>query len=44
VTPPSETADLIDQLRERRLTLTYDQQHQTLRTDTQDPIAITIGR
>ena len=35
---------LIDQLRERGLTFTYDPQHRTLRTDTQDPIAITIGR
>jgi hypothetical protein len=43
-TPPSEAADLIDQLRERRLTLTYDPQHRTLRTNTQDPVAIAIGR
>ena len=43
ITPPSETASLIDQIRESGLTLTYDPQHRTLRTDTEDPIAITVG-
>jgi hypothetical protein len=44
ITPPTDTASLIDKLRERGLTLTYDPQHRTLRTDTQDPIAIASGR
>jgi len=44
ITPPGDTASLIDELRERGLTLTYDPQHRTLRADTQDPVAITIGR
>jgi len=43
-TPPGDTADLIERLRERRLTLTYDPLRKTLRSDTQDPIAIAIGR
>jgi AcrR family transcriptional regulator len=43
VTPPAAAAELIDHLRTSGRTLTYDPQQRTLRADTQDPIAVTIG-
>ncbi len=41
---PARTAELIDYLRVVGVTLTYDPGKQTLRTDTDDPVAVTIGQ
>jgi DNA invertase Pin-like site-specific DNA recombinase len=43
VTAPAQAAELIDHLRTSGRRLTYDPQHRTLRTDTEDAIAITLG-
>jgi len=44
VTGPVQAAALIDHLRSSGRTLTYDPQRRTLRADTEDAIAVTIGR
>jgi site-specific DNA recombinase len=44
LTGPAHAAELIDHLRATGRTLTYDPQQRTLRTDTQDSTAVTIGR
>jgi DNA invertase Pin-like site-specific DNA recombinase len=44
VTGPAQATQLIDHLRSSGRTLTYDPQFRTLRTDTQDAVAVTIGR
>jgi hypothetical protein len=44
ITAPARAAELIDRLRCSGLILTYDPQQRTLRTDTEDAIAITVGR
>jgi len=44
LTSPARTAELIDHLRSSGRTLTYDPQCRTLRADTEDAIAVTIGR
>ena len=44
VTAPARAAELIDDLRSTGRTLTYDPRCRTLRTDTEDAIAVTIGR
>jgi hypothetical protein len=44
VTTPAEAAELIDRLRSSGRTVTYDPQHRTLRADTKDAIAVTIGQ
>ena len=44
VTGPARAAELIDYLRSSGHTLTYDPQHRTLRTDTSDAVAVTVGR
>jgi site-specific DNA recombinase len=43
VTVSGEAADLIDHLRTADVTLTYDPATRTLRTDTEDAIAVTTG-
>jgi hypothetical protein len=43
-TGPAQAAELIDHLRSTGCTLTYDPRQRTLRTDTRDPVAVTIGR
>ena len=43
VTDSGEAADLIDHLRAAGITLTYDPATRTLRTDTEDAIAVTVG-
>jgi hypothetical protein len=44
VTGPAQGADLIDHLRCSGRMLTYDPQHRTLRADTEDAVAVTVGR
>jgi hypothetical protein len=44
VTVPDRTAELIDHLRAAGVTLIYDPGKCTLRTDTDDSIAVTIGQ
>ena len=44
VTAPDRTAKLIDHLRAAGLTLIYDPGKRTLRTDTDDSVAVTIGQ
>jgi site-specific DNA recombinase len=44
VTSPARAGELIDRLRSSGQTLTYDPQQRTLRTDTQDCAAVTVGR
>ncbi len=44
VTAPDRTAELIDHLRAAGVTLIYDPGKRTLRTDTDDSIAVTIGQ
>jgi len=44
LTGPAQAAELIDHLQATGCTLTYDPRQRTLRTDTQDSIAVTIGR
>jgi len=44
VTAPDRTAELIDHLRTAGVTLIYDPGKHTLRTDTDDSIAVTIGQ
>ena len=41
---PARTAELIDHLRVEGITLIYDPGKQTLRTDTENPVAVTIGQ
>jgi len=44
LTSPAQTAELIDHLRSSGRTLTYDPQRRTLRTGTEDSVAVTVGR
>jgi len=44
LTTPPQTAEVIDYLRSSGLTLTYDPQHRTLRSDTEDAVAVTVAR
>jgi site-specific DNA recombinase len=44
ITGPVQAAELIDHLRSSGRTLTYDPQHQTLRTDAEGAVAVSIGR
>lgn len=44
LTVPAQAAGLIDDLRATGLTLTYDPQQRTLRTDTEDAVAVTVGQ
>jgi site-specific DNA recombinase len=44
VTGPARAAELIDHLRSTGRTLTYDPQLRTLRADTEDSVAVTVGR
>ena len=44
VTGPARAAELIDYLRSSGHVLIYDPQHRTLRTDTEDSVAVTVGR
>jgi len=44
VTSNARAAALIDRLRSSGQTLTYDPQQRTLRTETQDCVAVTVGR
>jgi hypothetical protein len=44
VTAPERTAELIDHLRAAGVTLIYDPAKRTLRTDTDDSAAVTIGQ
>jgi site-specific DNA recombinase len=44
VTAPAETADLIDWLRTSGAVLTYDPETQTIRTNGNDPVAVTASR
>ena len=44
VTGPDGAAELIDYLRSSGHALIYDPQHRTLRTDTEDSVAVTVGR
>ena len=41
---PAQAAELIDHLRSVSRTLTCDPQQRTLRTDTDDAVAVAIGR
>jgi len=41
---PAEVADLIDHLRTTGVTLTYDPGTRTLRTDTEDAVAVTVDQ
>jgi site-specific DNA recombinase len=43
-TSPARAAELVDRLRSSGQTLTYDPRRRTLRADTQDCVAVTIGR
>ncbi len=43
VITPAGTAELIDHLRAAGVTLTYNPDERTLRTDTGDPVAVIIG-
>ena len=44
VTSPARAAELVDRLRSSGQTLTYDPRRRTLRADTQDCVAVTVGR
>jgi len=43
MTAPVQTAHLIDQLRSQGASLIYDPATKTLRTDAQEPAAVSIG-
>jgi hypothetical protein len=43
VTAPAQAAELIDRLRAADVTLIYDPATQTLRTDTKDSLAVSVG-
>jgi hypothetical protein len=43
VTAPAQAAELIDRLRAADVTLIYDSATQTLRTDTKDSLAVSVG-
>ena len=43
VTAPAQAAELIDRLRAAGVTLIYDPATRTLRTDTKDCLAVTVG-
>jgi site-specific DNA recombinase len=44
LTAPARAAELIDHLRATSVTLTYDTATRTVRTDTEDALAVTVGR
>jgi hypothetical protein len=44
ITAPTQTADLIDQLRAAGAALTYDPDTRTIRADADTAIAITVGK
>jgi len=44
VTTPARAAELIDHLRSTGATLTYDPQHRTLQADSEDAVAVMVGR
>jgi site-specific DNA recombinase len=43
LTPAAQAGELIEQLRARGVTLTYDPATQALRADTEDGTAVTVG-
>lgn len=44
ITVPGHAAELIDHLRSSGITLTYDPCTRALRTETEDPLAVTVGQ